>query len=441
MTNSNRDIEQNNPKPYKLPPTPHINTRELVRNPLSFFLTLAQQVGDIVCYRPAPEPAYLLAHPDFAKHVLVDNNRNYSKATYINQMFSSAVGNGLLTSEGETWRKQRRLMQPAFHQKRINLYDKIITDAANKMLARWEVSKQAEEAIDIAKEMAALTLTITTHALFGVDLGEDINLVGQAVDLSGDLLEKPRNPRFQNGIQIVENIVYRIINERRQMDQDTGDLLSMLITAKDEDTGIGMDDQELRNQIITLLLAGYETTASALTWTWYLLSQHSIVFDRLRSEAEQVLDDRTPTWLDLEKLSYARMVFEEGLRLYPPAWVLGRKALGEDQIGGYYIPAETIIALSPYVLHRHPKFWMDPDDFDPERFSPERSVGRHKFAYLPFGAGPRQCIGNNLAMVEAQIILPMVSRKYKMQLVPDQDIQPEPIFILRPNRGILMNLE
>lgn len=441
MIDSSAGNQQNISKSPNLPPTPHINTRELVRSPLSFFLTLANQVGDIVCYRPAPEPAYLVAHPDYAKHILIDNNRNYSKATYINQMFSTAVGNGLLTSEGEVWRKQRRLMQPAFHQRRINQYDSIITEATHKMLAQWEENRQADKPVDIAKEMAALTLTITTHALFGVDLGDDVNLVGQAVDLSGDLLEKPRNPRFQNGIQIVENIVYRIINERRQIGQDTGDLLSMLISAKDDDTGIGMDDQELRNQIITLLLAGYETTASALTWTWYLLSQHPAVFDLLRSEARRVLDGRTPTWQDLDNLSYARMVFEEGLRLYPPAWVLGRKALGEDQIGGYDIPADSIIALSPYVLHRHPKFWTDPEVFDPERFSLERSSGRHKFAYLPFGAGPRQCIGNNLAMVEAQLILPMVSRLFKLHLVPNQDIKPEPIFILRPNRGILMDLE
>jgi cytochrome P450 len=429
------------PDAHNLPPAPKINARQLVRDPLTFFLTLARQEGDIVCYRPAPEPAYLISHPDYAKHILIDNNRNYNKATYINQMFSSAVGNGLLTSEGELWRTQRRLMQPAFHQKRINQYDAIITDATEKMLFNWENNQASGTPIDITKEMSALTLTITTHALFGIDLGDDVNLVGQAVNLAGDLLEKPRNPRFQKGIQVVENIVYRIIDERRKLNQDTGDLLSMLILTRDEDTGTGMDDQQLRNQVITLLLAGYETTASALTWTWYMLSLRPSVFDLLRNEANQVLGNRTPSWKDLSELQYARMVFEEGLRLYPPAWVLGRKSLGEDRIGGYFIPANTIIALSPYVLHRHPAFWEHPDEFDPGRFSSERSIGRHKFAYIPFGAGPRQCIGNNLAMVEAQLILAMVSRKYQMHLLPNQDIRPEPIFILRPNREILMELE
>ena len=422
----------------KLPPSPRGSTREQVRDPLSFFLTLTRTYGDVVCYRAAPEPAYLVNHPDYVRRVLIDNNRNYSKETYINQMFKTAVGDGLLTSEGEVWRKQRRLMQPAFHHQRLEKLDGLITRSTEAMLARWEAAASAGETIDIAREMASLTLTITTKALFGIDLGEDINSVGAAVNMGADLLERPKNPRFRNAIQSVKDTVERIITERRLKYEDTGDLLSMLLQARDEETGLGMDDQQLRNQVITLLLAGYETTASALTWTWYLLSQHPEAASHMQAESRRVLAGRPPAYADLPDLPYARMVFEESMRLFPPAWILGRKALEDDQIGGYHVPAGTIVAISPYTLHRHPGFWERPDAFEPERFSPERSNGRNRYAYIPFGAGPRQCIGNTFGMLEAQLILPMVAGRFNLRLAPGIEINPQPVFILRPNRDMLM---
>ncbi len=424
-------------KTTKTPPTVHGNLRDQVRNPLSFFLSLTRQYGDVVCYRAAPEPAYLVNFPDGAKHILIDNNRNYSKATYINQMFKTVVADGLLTSEGEVWRKQRRLMQPAFHQQRIAGLGGLIVSATTALLERW----QDQPVVNIASEMASLTLTITTKALFGIDIGEGVSTVGQAVTMAGDLLEKPRNARFQSALQSVEQVVAQIIDERRRAYQDTGDLLSMLLQARDEETGVGMDDRQLRDQVITLLLAGYETTASALTWTWVLLAQHPEWLQKLRTQVVNTIGDLPPGVQDLPNLPYTRMVFEEGLRIYPPAWILGRKALGEDEIGGFFVPANTIVAISPYTLHRRLDDWPDPEVFDPERFTPERSAGRRRFAYLPFGAGPRQCIGNNFAMTEAQIILAMIARLYSLELVPGQEIQPEPIFILRPNREINMSLQ
>jgi cytochrome P450 len=424
----------------QLPPSPQIKTREIVREPLTFFTTLARQYGDIVCYRPTPEPAYLVSHPDFIRHILVDNNRNYSKATYINQMFKSVVANGLLTAEGEDWLSQRRIMQPVFHSRYVARLDVIITDAVVEMLDRWETNFRENRPVDITREMASLTISITTKALFGVDIGQEVGLIGDSVAVGAALLQKPRDPIFQNGLKAVEEVVYRIINERRRSMTDANDLLALLMQVRDKDTGVGLDDVQLRNQVFTLLLAGYETTSSALTWTWFLLAQNPQVMERLQREVATNIGDWLPTYTDMENLGYTRMVFEEGMRLYPPAWILGRKALVDDELGSYWIPANSVIAISPYVMHRHPNYWENPEAFDPERFRPERSAQRHRFAYIPFGAGPRQCIGNNFAMLEAQLILAMVARRYTLKLVENQVIKPEAIFILRPNQEILMNL-
>jgi cytochrome P450 len=311
------------------------------------------------------------------------------------------------------------------------------------MLDHWQAAAEEREPVLLASEIAALTLSITTQALFGVDLGEQVNQVGRAVDMGGSLLERPSHPRFKAGLQIVEETVQRIIASSRQSaaagEQD-GNLLNALMQAREADTGLGMDDASLRDQVITLLLAGYETTASALTWTFYLLSQHPEVADRLRQAANSALDGRTPAYADLPALEYAGRVFEESMRLYPPAWVLGRVALADDQLGEYFVPAGTVIAISPYAIHRHPGFWEDPERFDPERFTPEHLARRPYFAYIPFGAGPRYCIGKTLAMLEGQLILPMVIRRFDLRLLPDHEIKPEALFVLRPDRQMKMQL-
>jgi cytochrome P450 len=429
--------------PLQLPPTPHGRDRELLRDPLSFFLTLTRQYGDVVCYRPAPEPAYLINHPDYIRHVLVDNNRNYSKGTYINQMFKNTVGDGLLVSEGDSWLRQRRLMQPTFNQGRLARLDGLITSEANLMLERWQAACAQNQPVNLPNEMSALTLAITTQALFGVNLGEDIRQVGQAVDMGTALLERPNNPRFQNAFRMVEETVQRIIHNRRQSIGETDepiDLLGMMMLAKDEDTGLGMDDALLRSQVMTLLLAGYDTTASALSWTFYLLSQHPAYVSRMRQELQTALSGRRPVYADLPRLSATRMAFEEALRLYPPAWVLGRVALDDDQIGEYTVPAGTIIAISPYTIHRHPAYWDHPDNFDPDRFTPERSAKRQRFAYIPFGGGPRQCIGNNFAMLEGQLIIAMVVQRFDLELAMETEIKPEAVFVLRPDRRMKIAL-
>jgi cytochrome P450 len=438
------DINSSNdssPVPLPMPPNPRGSTRELVRQPLSFFQAITRQYGDVVCYRSAPEVAFLVSHPDHIRHILVENNKNYSKATYSNTKFKDVIADGLLVSEGDSWLRQRRLMQPAFHQNRLTQLVPLVTSETTRVIQSMDAAAAQGQPVDISKLMASLTLSITTKALFGVDLGDEVNNVGDVINMAADLLEKPKYARFQNALQYVDQVVMSIIEERRRTNTDTGDLLSKLLQARDEETGQGMDDQQLRNQVITLLLAGYETTANALTWTWYLLAQNPEAAAKLHEEAVRVLKQGSlPSNEDLANLPYTRMVFEEALRLYPPAWVLGRKALGEDEIGGFRVPVGTIIAISPYVVHRHPDFWDEPEVFDPLRFTSERSARRHRFAYLPFGAGPRQCIGNTLALLEAQIIVSMIARRFDLALVPDQDVHPQPLFILRPDRPVLMQV-
>jgi len=429
------------PSARKLPPIPAgANLRQLVRDPLSYFQTITAQYGDIVCYRPAPDTAYLINHPDYVRHVLVDNNRNYSKETHTNQLFNKVVAEGLLTTEGETWRKQRRMMQPAFHRTRLEPMDAMIAEATETMLRGWQDFQARNQPVDIGLEMATLTLTVTTRALFGVILGDEVREVGEMVNRAVAFLEKPSDPRVRQSMEQLDAVVARIIKQRRHDFQDRGDLLSSMMLTRDSETGEAMNDQQLRNQIMTLMLAGYETTASALSWTWYLLSQKPAAFARLRSEAQRVLDGRAPRYGDLENLPYTRQVLNEGMRLFPPAWTLGRRALGEDEIGGYHVAPGTTIAICIYTLHRHPGFWDRPDAFDPDRFTPENSAGRHKYAFIPFGAGPRQCIGNTFGLMEASLIIAHVAQHHELHLVPGARAVPEAVFVLRSARDVMMTV-
>jgi cytochrome P450 len=332
------------------------------------------------------------------------------------------------------------MAQPAFHHTRIEQLDSVIVAAAGAMLERWEQHYERGEPIYVAREMAALTLTVTTRTLFGVDLGEEVRAVGEIIDRGASFLEKPSNLRLMQSKAELDELVDRIIGQRRRDFRDAGDLLSSLLQARDEQSGALMQDSELREQVLTLLLAGYETTASALTWTWYLLSEHPWARERVRSEVGRALGERPVRYADIESLPFTRMVLNESMRLYPPAWTLGRRALREDEIGGYHVPVNTVIAICIYTLHRHPGFWDRPDDFDPERFLPERSFGRHKFAYVPFGAGPRQCIGNTFGLMEASLVIACVAQRFGLHLLPDVQVSPQALFVLRPNRDLLMSL-
>jgi cytochrome P450 len=422
------------------------------RDPLGFLLRM-QKAGEVVRFRFLFSPAYLISHPESIKYVLQEQARNYNKDLITYKMFQPMLGQGLLINDGPSWLHQRRLMQPAFHRKRLTTYGTLMTDATVAMLERWQACSQRGMPLNMAEEMMRLTLRIVGQALFSLDLSQETSTIGSAVTtllkLLGDYVFRPfpplgvptpRNRRLQQAIHTLDQVVYRMIAEHRTREPEWRDLLSMLLSAQDEETGQGMNDRQVRDEVMTLLLAGHETTANTLTWTWYLLSQSPEIERRLHAELNEVLGGRVPGVADLPELKYTRMVLEEALRLYPPAPVLSRKAIADDELQGYPIAANSMILISPYATHRHPTFWEEPEQFDPERFTPERAAARPPYAYFPFGGGPRICIGNHFAMMEAQLILATVAQRYQLRLVPGHPVEPQMVVTLRPRYGLPMTI-
>ena len=431
------------------------NLLELADDPTSFFLTARREHGDLFRYQFGPRTVYLAAHPDAVKHVLLDNNTNYRKHSAYDKV-KPLVGEGLLTSEGDTWLANRRLAQPVFHKQRIQGFGKMMVDETLRMLdERWESYARAEKAFDLLPEMMRLTLTVVGRALFSRDLSGEAATVGEALSFALEHSNKrslsvvtapahwplPANLRFKRSLQALDDLVYGMIKERRAVGEEKDDLLSMLLHASDADTGEAMNDRQLRDEAMTLFLAGHETTANALSWLFYLLSQHTAVTRKLLIEVDTVLQNRVATLDDTANLPYTRLVIDETLRLYPPAWIIGRHTLQPDSLGGADIPADTDVSISPFVTHRHPDFWDNPEGFDPERFSPERSKGRHRFAYFPFGGGPRLCIGNNFALLEMQLTLATILQRFEPQLVSGHPVEMDPGITLRPKNGVLMTLK
>jgi cytochrome P450 len=423
------------------------------QDPLQFFLNAALRYGDVVSMRMGLHQVYLISHPKHIQHVLQDNFHNYRKGGRIDAI-KPLFGEGLTTSEGDLWRRQRDRIQPAFHPQQIAGLAAVMTDATGVMLERWQRAAERRQPLDMAAEMMRLTREIAFRALFGADVRGEADEVGRALaavlehinhrawallDLS-ERLPTPRNRRFQHALRRLDALVYRMIRERRQGGQSSGDLLSALLWARDRETGEGMSDGQLRDEVLTLFVAGHQTTASALAWTWVLLSTHPGVEHRLKAELIGVLGGRPPTYGDLPNLTYTRMVIEEALRLYPPTWITARTPKEDDEIGGYRIPANSVILLSPYVTQRHPTFWEDPEVFDPERFAPTRPADRPRYAYFPFGGGPRICIGKGFALMETQLIVAMVAQKYHLSLVPGYPVEPEPAITLHPRYGVQMSI-
>jgi len=397
----------------------------------------------------------VLYHPDHVKRVLQENHRNYDKNFPNMKAARELFGNGLFTSDGESWLRQRRLMQPSFHHKRLTGFGRLMSEATATMLERWQRTAPGDTPLDISVEMTRLTLRIAGLSLFSLDLSNEADMLGRTFTTLGPLISKyanlplpplwvptPRNRRLLTGLNTLNTVVYAIIEERRKQPvaTNTGDLLGMLLSAQDEETSEGMSDQQLRDEVLTLLLAGHETTAAALTWTWYLLSQHPEVECRLHTELDTVLGGRLPAVEQLDALPYTRMVIQEALRLYPPAFGFTRFAVTEDEIGGYPIPAKSVMFLSANCTHRHPVFWEEPEVFDPERFTPERSADRPRFAYFPFGGGPRQCIGNAFALMEAQLVLATVAQRYTLRLIPRHPVEPQVRLTMWPRYGLPMTL-
>jgi cytochrome P450 len=434
--------------------SPFGNLPEIQRDPLATFLRGREQYGDVVRYRGGIWHAYLVSHPDDIRHILQDNNQNYRKG-FSYEVLKPVLGTGLLTNEGDSWLRQRRLAQPAFHRARIARISGVISECIEAMLQRWDARTDPEAPVDILPEMIRLTLEVVSRTLLGVQLGTEAEQVGQAVrELQAhvnyrathlfSLPEKyptPRNRRFHRWLSLLDSIVFRIIERHRTGGATGDDLLSMLLNARDQDSGEGMSDRQLRDEVMTIFLAGHETTATALAWTWYLLSENPEAEARLHAEVDAVLGRRPPAYRDLASLPYARMVLEESMRLYPPAWAVGRFAVDDDEVGGYRLPKGSQVVMSQYVTHRHPQFWDRPEAFDPERFTPERSAGRPRFAYFPFGGGPRMCIGADFAMIEAQLALAAVARRYRLRLAPRQRVETDALVTLRPKHGMVMHIE
>ena len=426
------------------------NLRPFRANALAFLIKVARDYGDLVYFRVVKQHLYLVSHPDWVREILVANQNNFIKSRAL-QRAKILLGEGLLTSEGEHHLRQRRLVQPAFHRERLAGYAAAMSESA----VRWRDRLQAG-ALDISKEMPQLTLAVVAKTLFSADVESEAGEIGAAMTSIlemfrvllmpfseyFDKLPLPMIRRFEKARARLDATIYGLIAERRKSGADTGDLLSMLLLAQDEEKNSGgMTDEQVRDEALTLFLAGHETTANALTWTWYLLSQHPEVERRLHQEIDAVLSDRPPELTDLPELRYAEMVLSEALRLYPPAWAIGRKALGAFRLGNFEIPAGSICIISPFVVQRDPRWFADPERFDPERWRMEVRDSRPKFSYFPFGGGARVCIGERFAWMEGVILMAAIAQKWRFRLDAGQHVEPLPLVTLRVKNGLRMIAE
>jgi cytochrome P450 len=425
---------------------------EFNRDSLAFIERCKREFGDVVRTRFLYVMAYFLFHPDDIEDVLATNNRNFIKPRSVRSpFFCRLVGNGLLTSEGEFWRRQRRLAQPAFHRARINAYGETMVDYAEKMLATW----RAGETRDIHQDMTHLTMQIVTRTLFNTDVTHDAKHISDALQvivepfssqatlkwILDNRLPTRANRRFHEAVAQIDEFVYRVINQRRESGEDYGDLLSMLLQAQDEDDGTQMTDQQLRDETMTLFLAGYETTSLALSWAWYLLAQNPEAETKLWRELDEVLCGRAPQVADMPSLRYTEMIAKETMRLYPPAYIVGREAIKDCEVGGYGVPAGTQLFMPTWVVHRDERFFESPEEFRPERWTPEFVAQLPRYAYFPFGGGPRVCIGNSFAMMEFVLLMATIAQKFRLRLAPEQKIELFPAMSLRPRHGIKVILE
>ncbi len=417
---------------------------------LRFFTGVAQRYGDIAYMRAGRAELYLISRPEWIKYVLQENHRNYQKSRLYRKM-ERLLGTGLVTSNGDFWLRQRRLAQPAFHRRRIAGMAGQIADQAAAVAERWASAAAEGRSVDMTAEMLRLTLQVISATMFSTSADSAAPTVERELQVVMDhtadtfwapfdlsALPTPHNLRFRRSVAALDSVVMGIIEERRRTGRSGDDLLGMLLEARDEETGAQMDDRQLRDEAMTIYMAGHETTASTLTWAWYLLSLHPLAARRLHAELDEQLGGRLPTLEDLPRLTELRMVLDEVMRLYPAAWMISRTPLKDDEIGGYRIPAGAVVSMSPYVVHRLPALWDNPEGFDPQRFSPERAAARQPYAFFPFAGGPRQCIGNSLALMESQLILATLAQRFRLDLLPGQRILPDPSVTLRPNGRVMM---
>ena len=424
--------------------------RSFRKNPTEF-LTKLSKLGDVSAFKVGGVQAFLINHPDLIRDLLVTNQSKFIKGRAL-QRAKGLLGEGLLTSEKEFHLRQRRMIQPAFHRNRVNEYAKAMIEFSDKMSNEWRDGDER----DIDKEMMRLTLWIVGKTLFSANVEDEANEVGAAMTTIvsmfnflllpfSELLEKlpiPQAKRFRNAKKILDEVIYKIIDERRKSGEDKGDLLSMLLLAQDEETGGAMTDEQVRNECLTLFLAGHETTANALTWTFYLLSQNAEKEAKFHAELNEILGDKPLTPEDYPRLKYTEQILAESMRLFPPAWTIGRLATEEHEFAGYKIPKKSLVLASQFVMHHDARFWEKPDEFLPERWE-KLSIKEagNKFIYFPFSKGVRSCIGESFAWMEGVLLLANLGRNWKLNLMPEQKIALQPMITLRPKYGMKMKIE
>jgi cytochrome P450 len=420
------------------------------RDPLSYFTRLAAEPEDVVEVSLGLQRIAFANSPAAIQHVLQDNAANYRKSRFY-EILRPMLGNGLVTSNGAEWQRQRRMSQPAFNASHIVRLVGMMAETVGDMLRRWESGPPVR---DVTVEMMRLSLDTVVRCLFGTKLGDaEIDAVYHALTvilgraerrvwaLTGlsALIPSGEAFAFRAAVRRLDAIVYGVIAERRQNPKAEGDLLTMVLEETGGEEGPEVD-RFIRDQVVTMMVAGHETTANSMAWTWYLLSRHPGEWRRMVEEVDGVLGTRAPTYEDVPRLAYTKQVLQESLRLYPPIWTISREAIAADRIAGHEVPAGRTVMVCPFANHRSPKIWSNPEGFDPDRWAPERAKGYHKYAWFPFAGGPRSCIGARFGFIETQVMLAMVAQRFALELVPGQVVTPEPMITMRPRHGLWMTL-
>lgn len=448
MQKNNKEAE------LPLPPGPPLwaGIREYWQGPPQYFEKLAQTYGDVVRWRGVLT-LYTINNPDYVRQILTQGYPRFIKDTIDYRVIAQSLGNGLVTSEGELWRSQRQLIQPVFTNRNVYGFDTVINAMTAQLVQRWE-NQRAEESIWLDREMGHVAFQIVSRALFGADIDhyskqiveilKVINVNSQSLGAMLRLLPwlpVPGNRHFQRMRDQLDRIVHELIAHRRKQGVGDNDMLDRLLAARDAETGEGMSETQLRDEIVTLLLAGHETTGTAIAWTMYLLSQHPQVEAQLVAELGSTLSGAPATSADLIRLPYLKQVMQESLRLYPPIWAIARQNTEQIELGGYRIPAGSYLVMPIYSLHRHPEYWPDAEQFDPDRFAPQREASRHSYCYLPFSAGPRTCIGANMAMLEIQLVLAQVLQRFRVTPLPEHPVEPVAEITFKPRHGLAVRVE
>jgi cytochrome P450 len=426
--------------------------REMVGDMLRLFTDTARQYGGIAQFKLLNKSYLLVTHPDYVKYILQDNYKNYIRGRSV-ETGRVLLGNGLPLIDGDFWLRERRLLQPAFHRDRIASLAATAGQVIEPFIQSWTSNARTGQPLDMDEEMMRLTLTVIIKSMFSADIDDRIRSLSQAFNIASRFMlwrsqqmwapplniPVPRNVEYNRAVKTLDETIYPLIADARRTPKD--DLLGMILAMRDADTGEGISDQQARDEVVTLFFAGHETTAATMTWAFHLLSRHPDVEERVRAELQTVLGGRLPAFSDLQKLTYTQQVIHEVLRLYPSAYLFAREAVAEDVIDGYPIPPNVLIFITPYITHRDPKYYPDPERFNPDRFAPEQVASRPRHHYFPFGEGPHVCIGNNFALMEMQLILALALQRFRLKEVPNQPVAIQPEATLRPKYGMKMTVE